>query len=173
MAMEGNWMSEILSLPLPSTAWHSIMTVNLNCPSCSSGETQKLSLVYEQGLSNINTKSATGGIGLSGGGLGLASVSTTTTGVTQTVASQRSAPPSKKRYFKPLLTILIVWVLVTLFVMPGNFLGKVFELLWMGASAAWVVYAFKYNSTVWPGLQATWDRTFVCNRCSNIFEPVE
>lgn len=41
------------------------------CPSCKDENTQRLSLVYESGLSDVNTHSRGVGVGIGGGGIGV------------------------------------------------------------------------------------------------------
>jgi uncharacterized protein VirK/YbjX len=47
------------------------MSKDLSCPSCKSEATQRLAIVYEHGLSDINTTSSSVGLGIGGGGLGI------------------------------------------------------------------------------------------------------
>jgi len=55
--------------------------MNLTCPKCTSTEVRKLSLIYNEGLSIINTVSqGTGAAFGSGGGMAFGSTSTSTTG---------------------------------------------------------------------------------------------
>lgn len=143
------------------------MSKELNCPSCSSEATQKLSLVYEGGYSDINTTSSSVGLGLAGGRLGVGAGKTRTTGVSQTAASQKAAPPAKKAYVKPLLWIFGGFILASVFVPKATIL---WNLLWIGGSIAWIVHAYRYNAGIWPNLKSIWDRSFVCNRCSHTFQ---
>jgi hypothetical protein len=76
----------------------------------------------------------------------------------------------KKRYLKPLLAIFGVFVLLTLSAGTKNsFVAGALNIGWLAASAGWVYYAFQYNSKTWPPLKATWDNSFLCNRCNEIF----
>jgi hypothetical protein len=146
------------------------MTMDLSCPSCKSESTQKLALMYEQGLSDIDTSSKSVGIGIGGGGLGLGGAKSRTKGVSQTAASQRAAPPAKKRYVKPLLWIFGAFVVMQLFTRPGPVLGAVLSFLWIAASVAWIFIAYTFNAKTWPTIKAAWDNTFMCNRCSHTFQ---
>lgn len=140
------------------------------CPSCKSDNIQRLSAVYECGLSDINTKSKGTGIGIGRGGIGIGVGASKTTGTSQTAASLRAAPPAKKRYLKPLLAIFGVFMLVTLFVGAKSTIVEYLLIIgWLAASAGWVYYAFQYNAKTWPPLKATWDNSFLCNRCNDMF----
>lgn len=70
--------------------------MELACPSCKSDNTQRLAVIYEGGLSDINTKSKGTAIGFGRGGIGVGVGGSKTTGTSQTAASQRAAPPQKK-----------------------------------------------------------------------------
>lgn len=140
------------------------------CPSCKSDNIQRLSVIYEGGLSDINTKSKGTAIGFGRGGIGVGVGSSKTTGTSQTAASQRAAPPPKKRYLKPLLVIFGAFMLLMLFVGTKNsFVAGALNIGWLAASAGWIYFAFQYNSKTWPPLKATWDNSFFCNRCNEIF----
>ncbi len=140
------------------------------CPSCKSANIQRLAVVYESGLSNINTKSRATGIGIGIDGLGVGAGGSKTTGTSQTAASQRAAPPAKKRYLKPLLLIFGGFVILSLFMGGKNAIitGTV-NIGYLLASVGWIVHAFQYNANVWPPLKATWDNSFLCNRCNEMF----
>jgi hypothetical protein len=140
------------------------------CPNCKSDNIQRLSAVFEGGLSDINTRTNGSAVGLSRGGVGVGFGSAKTKGTSQTAASQRAAPPAKKKYFKPLLLIFVAVVVVSICVGSNHaILSGLVTLAWIGGSIAWVVHAFQYNSKVWPSLKATWDDSYLCARCNHIF----
>ncbi|NYE62478.1 hypothetical protein FHW58_003693 [Duganella sp. 1224] len=120
-------------------------------------------------MSDVNTTSRSVGVGIGRGGLAVGGGKTKTQGTSQTVASQKAAPPAKKPYLKPLLYIFLAMVVAGLF-LTGPVLGPVVSLVWLGASIAYIIAARKHNSEVWPQLYAQWDRSFVCNRCSHTFQ---
>lgn len=145
------------------------MPADLTCPSCKSDATQKLSLVFENGISDVNTTSRSVGIGVGRGGLAVGGGKTKTQGTSQTAASQKAAPPAKKPYLKPLLYIFGAMVIASLF-LKGPILSPIVTLAWIGGSIAYVVITRKYNSEIWPAQYAQWDRSFVCTRCSHTFQ---
>jgi hypothetical protein len=77
------------------------------CPTCKSDNIQRLSVIYEGGLSHIDTESSGTVAGVGRGGVGAGAVALTTTGTSQTAASKRAAPPEKKNYVGPLMGIFI------------------------------------------------------------------
>lgn len=145
------------------------MPTDLACPSCKSDATQKLSIVFENGISDVNTTSRSVGLGVGRGGLALGGAKIKTEGTSQTAASQKAAPPAKKPYLKPLLYIFAAMIIASIF-LNGLVLGPLVTLAWLGGSIAYIVTARKFNSQVWPELFAQWDRSFVCSRCSHTFQ---
>ena len=145
--------------------------MNLACPKCASTEVRKLSMIYNEGLSIINTQTTSFGSGVtSGGGMAFGSSSGATTGQQQTMLSKQAAPPSKKH-----------WILWTGFAAfcglvgisglthpgVGNLVG--IGLAVMGARFA--IAGKKYNEEVHPGLFQRWEQSFMCNRCGERFVP--
>lgn len=147
------------------------MEVNhFNCPVCKSEATQKLSIAYEAGLSDIKTTSHGAGIATGHGFFGLGAERTKTTGTSQTLSSQKASPPSKKTYFKPLIAIWIGVAIIASFMGKGSLSNLISSFLWIAGSLAWIIYAYKYNSNEWINLKAQWDKSFICNRCNHQFE---
>lgn len=142
---------------------------HLNCPACHSRQTKRLSVVYEQGLSNINTSSNTGGVGFGFGGLGVGIARSRTRGQTQTALSQKAAPPEKMGYAKPLVTIFVVYAFLNIFDSLGANIANVLAAVWLCASVACIAIVNSYNNKTWPPLKAAWDRTYLCTRCGHMF----
>lgn len=140
------------------------------CPSCQSDNIQRLSVIYEGGLSDINTKTKGTALGFGRGGIGVGVGASKTTGTSQTAASQRAAPPAKKRYLKPLLAIFGLFIVISIFMgTKSNLVANALGFVWLAASAGWVYFAFQYNSKTWPPLKAAWDDSYLCNRCNEMF----
>jgi hypothetical protein len=136
------------------------------CPSCKSENIQKLSVIYEGGLSNIDAK--TTGV-IVGSEFASASTSSSTTGTVQTVASKKAAPPEKAGYLGPLFGIFLSYILGLIFFEKHKFITSLMTIAWIIASVGWVCYAFQHNTKTWPKLKETWDKSFLCNRCNEIF----
>jgi len=139
------------------------------CTSCSSENIQRLSVIYQGGISDINTKSSGTGIGFGRGGIGIGFGRKRTKGTSQTAASLRAAPPPKKAFLKPLAGIFVCAFILMLFAEGTKFLVALVYLLWAGGSVAWVVFAINYNKKTWPPLMRVWENSYLCNRCNNIF----
>jgi hypothetical protein len=89
------------------------------CKNCNSENTQKLSIIYENGTNNISTNSKTVGVGFGGGGgIGIGRSSTNTSGTSQSILAQKVSPPKKNSYF------LAAFVMV----LGAIFLCNVYEL---------------------------------------------
>lgn len=145
--------------------------MDLSCPKCRSGEVRRLSLVYREGLSHVNT--STTGVGASfggGGGLGVGAASTK--GTHQSVLSQEAAPPERKKTEAAVLFAVITGL--GLFATFSDFSG--WTLFWLAATGLSINSTrlfMRYNDEVFPSLKSTWERTFQCFRCGEKFEIAE
>jgi hypothetical protein len=145
--------------------------MSLACPKCSSNDAKSLSLIYREGLSIINTQTTTFGSAVgSGGGVAFGSSSGTTTGRQQSVLSRQAAPPARKGW--------ILWaILVVAFGMgavggmvhPG--IGTLLAIAMVVFSVRMVMRARKFNVEEYPGIYQRWERSFMCNRCGEVFAP--
>jgi hypothetical protein len=143
--------------------------MNLACPKCTSTEVRKLSLIYNEGLSIINTVSQGSGAAFgSGGGMAFGSTSTSTTGRQQTALSQQAAPPGKKHW--------MLWSTAAFFcgfyavgsiVHPG--LGTLVALGLTVLAVRFAISGRQFNNEVLPGLMQKWEQSFMCNRCGAHF----
>jgi hypothetical protein len=140
----------------------------LTCEACKSENIQKLSLVYEGGLSLIQGKQSGVGIGL-GGESGLVGVGTSKfKGTNQSVLSRNAAPPAKKKPYKVgLIYLFCVW-LISQFA-PGNL--AIVLILIIGGGLH--VYGnIRYNQRVFPILFQKWNSSFLCLVCGTISGPL-
>jgi len=146
------------------------MNMDLNCPKCNSENTQSLATAYEAGMSHTSSSTKGVGIGLGAGGVAVGVGGASTAGVAQTLTSQRASPPQKKAYFKPLMGILVVGLIIMviggMIWQPLALLGQFF---WIVGSGIYAYRAYQFNSTTWPGLFEDWKHTFICHRCSHAF----
>jgi len=79
----------------------------MECSTCHSTNLVKVSLAFEQGLSDLEARSRVAGLVLGTEGLGFWSGRAKTTGTLQTRLSTRLSPPAKLPYWKALLAWLI------------------------------------------------------------------
>lgn len=141
----------------------------MNCPNCGSDTTQRLEVIFEQGTGHVTTTSRTR-VRPFLGILPTASAKTTTQGMTMSKSAQKAAPPAKMQYGPPAVAILIGLVLIALQ------LDGTFKVLWFVIGLAlcglfgWVLYTgIVYNTKRWPTEYATWQKSWMCNKCGNIF----
>ncbi len=144
--------------------------MNLACPKCTSNEVRKLSMIYNEGLSIINAQTSTVGSGFGGGGAAFGSASSHTTGRQQTQLSKQASPPGKKAWLLwSFLAVVFGFGALSTISHPG--MGLLFC---VGVTALAVRFAIKgrqYNGEVYPGLYKTWEQSFMCNRCGDMFVP--
>lgn len=143
-------------------------TSSLGCPKCASAEVRRLSLIYQEGLSTINTNSSTVGGGFGGGGAAFGSASTHTTGRQQTALSRQAAPPAKKHTIA-WGTLGVVCGFVGLGSLSSPGLGTLIWIALAVVAARFALQAKKYNAEVYPGLHQRWEQSFMCNRCGEVF----
>jgi hypothetical protein len=149
-------------------------------------------MVYASGVSTIETTSTTGSQSYSGGSYGggdswasthgtISGATTKTSGTATTKTAQRAAPPAKATSgwlaIGCLTTLVGIVVPVAIAAHPGSneLSGLVFfGIVFLGL--AWFIKsmrsAFRYNRNVLPQLLETWKRSWMCQSCGNIFQPV-
>jgi hypothetical protein len=148
--------------------------MELACPKCTSGEVRKLSMIYNEGLSIINTRtqSSAAGIGFSGGGVGFGSShgSAHTTGRQQTALSKQASPPAKKHtiLWGGASVIMAIWTLTSFF--PITF-GSFILLGLTALGVRLTLKAWQFNRDEYPDMYAKWEQSFMCNRCGEVFVP--
>jgi hypothetical protein len=148
-------------------------------------------MAYESGVSRINTTSTSSGAAFSGfstgGGSEWASTSgsvgpstTTTSGTSITGFARRAAPPEKLGWgCLPVgcLTLLVSTGLGFYAGVKSNNPqaggGLVLAAVCVGflVSVFLAIRAFRYNRTVFPRLRDSWNRSWICAACGNVFTP--
>jgi len=117
------------------------------CPRCGSAEIRKLSLIYQTGLpANAERKAAH-----------------------EAALSKQAAPPTKK----PAMMWVIAasaFVIVAVAMLWSSRAMTAMAFLCLAVAIGFAVRAMTYNSMVLPRLRAQWERSFMCNRCGNVFE---
>jgi hypothetical protein len=143
---------------------------NLACTKCGAGEVRRLSLIYQEGLSTINTQSQTMGSSFGGGGAAFGSASTHTTGRQQTALSKQASPPAKKHTILwSISAAMFGFVSLAGLAHPG--FGTVITIGITAMSVRFALRAKAYNALKFPELYQRWERSFMCNRCGEVFTP--
>ncbi len=154
--------------------------MNIKCPACGSTEFKKLSLVYAEGLSDLNASSRGWGILVGGGGADLGFGKVRTKGQIQTRLSQRVSPPRKWSYWKILVGGLIGMLVLefilgyadTFFRTGGNFNQQLawFGYAWLGIVAFILCATFRHNVWTVPKRYRLWEQSFMCRCCGQVIE---
>ena len=146
------------------------------CPNCKSENIQRLSAVFHHGYADINATGTGVGYGVNSGAV----VSTTQiNGSSQTIAAQRAAPPYKKKWYDSVVKYTF-WYLVCMFITYGMFitskdditspLCRGFTIVWIVMSIVKIVTSIRYNRNKYPPLIDSWNNSYLCYRCNDIFE---
>ncbi len=148
----------------------------MECSVCHSTNLVKVSLAYEQGLSDYHGQSRSRGVFAGTEGLGLWGGRTTSAGTSQTRLSARLSPPTKCSYWTMLKVwfagLIVVWF-VGIALTPANAyqakeFTREFALAMDVYVAALVVFGWLvwgYNRRIFPAKHRSWDRSFLCRRC--------
>src|SRR5438128_1895045 len=81
--------------------------MSIQCPNCRSEDLVKTSILYAEGLSDLEAQTRGIGIAFTGPGLALGFGRARTSGTLQTRLSKQAGPPRKKRY----RYIVMAWIL--------------------------------------------------------------
>lgn len=114
------------------------------CPRCGSADVRRLSLIHQAGLSVGDESSPARAL------------------------SRHAAPPTRKR--AGVWVVLLVTSLVmeaATFAMGGP--GAIAIAGVALAASVFAVQAASYNATTYPRLLALWERSFMCDRCGELF----
>ena len=152
-------------------------SMELRCPNCNGTELKRVTLVYQEGLSHLKTRSLWWGWVFGEGGPGVAAGRAVTRGAQQTELSRTVKPPVKRSYRRLIFRSVTVTFLaagayivfvaastppvstlplrIYVFVAPVVFVALAF--------AAW-----RHNHLVYPMKCTEWDRSFLCQRCGAV-----
>ena len=139
----------------------------MKCDKCGSEHTQRLEVLYEQGLSNTQSKSRGIGVGVAGGGIGIGAMGMKSDSSSISVFAQKAAPPNKASY-----KIQIIMLVLSYFILAGNPMFQIWFFIGLGlliTGAVLTIGAFRYNSRIYPELMRKWRDTWVCNQCGHKF----
>jgi hypothetical protein len=151
--------------------------VELQCQKCGSTDLKKVSLVYQDGLSQVKTATRLGGFVLGLNGPGLFVGRAKTRGVQQTDLSTALNPPSKWSYIRlagwafavSCASLLVYIVFASASAPPVSTLPvKLYVFL---APVAFVLLAalfWRHNHLVYPRQYAEWNCSFLCQRCGSV-----
>jgi hypothetical protein len=138
----------------------------MKCPNCSSGDTQKLSVIYFSGTHNINMKSNAAGVG-TGWGTGGSSfftgaASISTTGIQQSMLAKASSPPQERSM------VPLAFLAAAAFGL-GYFEQYFYAFISAVLAGCWYYFAHRYNTTEYPEQYRLWNSKWHCNRCGEFY----
>jgi hypothetical protein len=145
--------------------------MSLCCSSCQGQNVQKLSLVYENGISQVSGKADSVGVGY-GNGFSLGMGTSKIRGTQQTELSKRASPPLKKGIIRNLLIYFLVFVFVPHILSAGNIvLLYLLSICCIGIAAFHTIKNLNYNKNVYPGFFDQWNKKYICLTCGSTFIP--
>ena len=151
--------------------------VELQCQKCGSTDLKKVSLVYQDGLSQVKTATRMGGFVLGQSGSGLFFGRAKTRGVQQSDLSTALNPPTKWSYIRlagwafavSCASLLAYIVFASASTPPVSTLPvKLFVYLAPPTLLFLLALFWRHNHLVYPRQYAQWDRTFLCRRCGAV-----
>ncbi len=142
----------------------------MKCPKCESDNTQKLSLVYASGVSDVNTTTSGVGVGMGFSSIGVGLGSETSKGTQQTLLSQASAPPQEIRYYVVFI-IAVILSGMTIYFLNYIFLSYVIIFSIACGAVFWLKKLHYYNSVIFVRDYNTWNSQYMCLKCACNFIP--
>ena len=152
-------------------------SVELQCPKCGSIDLKKVSLVYQDGLSQMKTRSRLVGLLFGASGPAIVTGTSVKHGMLQSDLSRSLNPPAKWSYAKLVagsfvLTCFALFayvVFVSASTPPVSTLPvKLYVFLAPIAFVASMAAFWRHNQLVYPRQYASWDSSFLCQRCGTI-----
>lgn len=135
----------------------------MQCDKCGSKHTQRLEVVYNEGISSSTSESISGGIGFNGG-FGVGAMKTKGTGTSQSAISNMAAPP-KARSFTEINILLCLGTIPALsMTLPGFLISGLF----------WIFcYVSRRNiarfNQAHRELYREWQESWLCRKCGNVY----
>lgn len=149
----------------------------LKCPKCGSGDVKRFSIIYKQGISDVNLTTAAGGVGFGTAGMMVGGMDGNSRGTSQSALSMETAPPRRKRYFMlanswiiSFFLWLVIFFIPWVFINNAGGIGGIIYVLYLFL-VGFLLYKYKYlyNKNIWPGLYNNWQDSFMCMKCENSF----
>ncbi len=141
-------------------------TMTLGCPKCTSTELRKLSLIFNEGRATVNAQRSATAVDL--GGVPRATATAAATGRQQAALSKQAAPPQKKRWVAwSILAVVCIFGALGNIGSPG--VGTVIAIVIAVLAIGFAIIGRRYNTEVHPELLRRWERSFMCNRCGEVF----
>jgi hypothetical protein len=151
--------------------------MDLRCPKCSSTDSKKVSLAYQEGLFHVNARTRMLGLLFASGGPDVMVGRATTNGVQQSALSKRLAPPSKLSYLKLILwsaaisfVALVAYVRVVMTSPPpvSSLPVKIYVAVAPLVFIMLFVLIWRHNHSTFRKKYTQWNNSSICLRCGNV-----
>ncbi len=151
--------------------------MELLCPSCNGAHLKKLSLAYQEGRFQVDTRTRLRGVVVGEGGPNVVVGRATTRGIQETELSKHHSPPAKWSYVKLVLwsafVSLVALVVYIRSVMssssPASSLPvKLYAVLAPAAFILLVVLFWRHNHSTYQRQYTQWNQSFICERCGTV-----
>ena len=157
--------------------------MDLRCPKCNSTDLKKVSLAYQEGLSQTQGRTRLRAVAVGGGGPDLVMGRATTRGSQQSAFSKQLSPPVKWSYLKVIGWSVLVFLFAGWLVFYVNTVttnattvssaSLTFFALISGAIFALLLFlASRHNHSIYQAQYAQWDKSFICERCGTVSQQV-
>lgn len=155
---------------------------NLCCPKCKSEHVQKISIIVEQGTSEINTQSSSAGIGVGFGGIAVGGAKTATSGTAQNQLAKQFSEElyAESNVLQGLFSLVSLAIGVFIGFNVGGFFHSSF-MGWASGIVAFVGLGYVGMTYLFQPSDETiklqekknlWKESgFYCNRCAAKFVP--
>ena len=141
------------------------------CPNCQSDQVRKLSLIYEEGLSDIKMSSETFAAGTGGTAFGV----TSTEGVSQSALSQEAAPPKKENTIKLLLMhvvgFFVLNIIMGILIKGSSVIAGIVNVGYLALVVFHIYSNIKFNRHEYPALLQNWQSSYMSLKCGNAYIP--
>lgn len=137
----------------------------MSCPACGSDDWKTASLVYQEGLTNVDTATKSVGLGVGGGHVGVGIGRGKTKGIHQTALSKQAAPPQDNSIRTncvalAVLTFLFGFLVNSVWILTGLFI--------LGAVVFWKSGGIKREQQL-----SAYAAKRVCQRCGHIYYAIK
>jgi hypothetical protein len=157
--------------------------MELQCPNCRSTDLKKVSLVYQEGLQHVSTRTRLRGVVVGSDGPDVVVGRATTKGTKQTEMSKLLTPPKKWSYMKLFGWSVLAFLSVGWIVFYVNTVTKnspsvssvpltIYGVISAGVFVVFLLAWSKHNHSTYPRQHAQWERSFICKRCGDVSEQV-